>query len=237
MRTQIQWEMTSGCTLTIQQDSQKVDGLGGEIWSGGYTLARFVEKQTMKSSENTVIELGAGCGLVGFVLSSLGFPVVLTDALPELLHENYALNHKAFASPLEVQVASLDWEMPLSWPKEWKHNFTLIVGSEITQLGKELHTPLLNTIDYLLSSDTKDGQVLLSMDICTPLCVGTCTEKCTSSSFMQKAREKGFSTEIVEKIPLAEQRDVRSQKGVNGAPVVVDEDDYSIILRLCRLNI
>jgi len=61
---------------------------GSILWDGGQALAKFLAWKGMKSTglENRVaVELGAGTGIVGLTLGSLGVKVTLTDCEPEML--------------------------------------------------------------------------------------------------------------------------------------------------------
>jgi predicted nicotinamide N-methyase len=64
-------------------------GLGWRVWGAAHVLSRELCAPPMRAllARQRVLELGAGCGLCGFVAAALGArEVVLTDALPALLH-------------------------------------------------------------------------------------------------------------------------------------------------------
>jgi hypothetical protein len=88
-------------------------GSGLTLWDGAPALAKALELAAPDLSRATVLEVGAGTGLVGIAAAALGARrVVLTD-LPYALNntrEVVALNvGGAIPAGTEVTVAELDW--------------------------------------------------------------------------------------------------------------------------------
>ena len=103
----------------------------------------------------TLVELGAGTGLVGMTAAALGASVTCTDvakALP-LLQENINLNF----SPKEVE-QHLSVQR-LEWGKDHKNfascSFDYVVGADIIYL-EETFDSLLQTLIYLANCTGKD---------------------------------------------------------------------------------
>ncbi|RLN54819.1 hypothetical protein BBJ29_007534 [Phytophthora kernoviae] len=191
---------SSGACVRVVQDTTKVDGLGGEVWAGALVLCEFLDaNDTDYVCGRDVVELGAGCGLCGLVAAALGAKTaILTDEYPDLLASNIAMNCHIWAE----REAKSDSEVATSGALEWGvlesiapfvHKFDTVLGSEITQLGRDLHAPLLETVHSVLRPGA-NSVALLSMDLCRASCEGTCdVSKCTASHFVAAAKQTGFS--------------------------------------------
>jgi hypothetical protein len=184
-----------------------------------------------------VIELGAGCGLCGLVAASLGArTAVLTDEYPELLGRNIALNCKLWAareaagSPI-ASSGELEWGVAKS-VAPFARKFDTMLGSEITQLGRGLHAPLLETIRSVLRPGA-ESVALLSMDPCRSTCEGICDpSKCTASHFVAAAKQAGFKVVKHQAVRLASREAVKTLVGALGRPLHIDEDDWSVVFEL-----
>ncbi|KUF94087.1 Alcohol dehydrogenase 4 [Phytophthora nicotianae] len=225
--------------VRVVQDTTKVDGLGGEVWAGALVLCEFLETHDQEVvRERDVIELGAGCGLCGLVAASLGAKTtVLTDEFPDLLARNIAKNQhiweerEADGSSAIVSSGELEWGVAESIVP-FAHKFDTMLGSEITQLGRDLHVPLLETIRSVLRPGPK-STALLSMDPCRTTCEGTCNvSKCTASHFVAAAKQTGFTVHKHPSVRLATREAVTTLVGALGRPLHVDEDDWSVVFEL-----
>ncbi|TRM68414.1 putative methyltransferase-domain-containing protein [Schizophyllum amplum] len=101
---------TTPITVHLKVDASP--GCGGMHWPAGQTLGNYLAwRGTDAIVGRTVLELGAGTGLVGFVAGALGADVVITDQamLLPLMRENVALN----GLKDRVRVAELNWGEPL----------------------------------------------------------------------------------------------------------------------------
>mmetsp|Transcript_149549 Transcript_149549/g.461694 ORF Transcript_149549/g.461694 Transcript_149549/m.461694 type:complete len:282 (-) Transcript_149549:3-848(-) len=94
-----------------------VCGTGGVVWAGALALSSLLQErrgELLSGGCRRVVEIGAGCGLVGLVAASLageGARVVLTDeseAVLANLRHNVLANAGCFAA--QVDVARLAWE-------------------------------------------------------------------------------------------------------------------------------
>ncbi|POM69922.1 Hypothetical protein PHPALM_13744 [Phytophthora palmivora] len=142
-------EPRSSACIRVVQDTTKVDGLGGEVWVGALVLCEFLEAHDQEVVQGRdVIELGAGCGLCGLVAATLGAKtVVLTDEYPTYSRE-ISPRTSTFGMTARLTVdylGELEWGVSASIAP-FVHKFDTMVGSEITQLGRDLHIPLLETI-------------------------------------------------------------------------------------------
>lgn len=222
-------------TVRVTQDTTKVDGLGGEVWAGAYVLCEFLETHEAWVQGRNVLELGAGCGLCGLVSAALGARrVVLTDEYPDLLELNITKNAELWTGNDNASVASgmLEWgEQESMTPFLGK--FDLVLGSEITQLGRDLHRPLLETVRGVMAPGNADVVALLSMDPCRASCAADCdVRKCTASHFAETARNVGFSVTEHASVRLVSSAAVTSAVGALGRPLPVDEDDWSTVFEL-----
>lgn len=106
-----------GHHLTILQSPSSLGtpGVTGAVmWDSGIVLAKFLEHSVdfglIELNGKKVVELGSGCGLVGFIAALLGAEVILTD-LPDrlrLLKKNLEAN---FPGPIRgsAKVSELTW--------------------------------------------------------------------------------------------------------------------------------
>ncbi|KAF4127388.1 Lysine methyltransferase [Phytophthora infestans] len=233
------FRLRSDVCVRVVQDTTKVDGLGGEVWAGALVLCEFLEthKQEVVHGRD-VIELGAGCGLCGLVAASLGArKTVLTDEYPDLLAKNIMKNHHIWAergadgSSAIISSGELEWGIVGS-VAPFAHKFDTMLGSEITQLGRDLHVSLLETIRSVLRPGSKSVG-LLSMDPCRSTCKGTCNvSRCTASHFVAAAKQTGFTVRKHPSVRLASFEAVTTLVGALGRPLHVDEDDWSVIFEL-----
>ncbi|KAK1940187.1 Protein-lysine methyltransferase METTL21E [Phytophthora citrophthora] len=233
-----EFRLCSDFSVRVVQDTTKVDGLGGEVWAGALILCEFLQKNSHDMVQGRdVIELGAGCGLCGLVAAALSAKsVVLTDEYPDLLEKNITKNCHLWAER-EVEGLPVASSEELEWGVDesiapFAHKFDTVLGSEITQLGRGLHAPLLETIRSVLRPGAK-SVALLSMDACRATCEGACdVKKCTASHFVRTAMETGFTVHKHPLIQLASCEAVTTLVGALGRPLHIDEDDWSVVFEL-----
>lgn len=96
----------------------------GKIWESSVVLAHFIESKKLKPG-TTVLELGAGVGVVGLFAASWGQNVTITDNNDEALLFAMA---NAMLNDLQekAHVVKLDWTNP-----QMDKQFDYIIGSEI----------------------------------------------------------------------------------------------------------
>ncbi len=96
-----------GRRLEIEQRPFEPEGFASTVWDSAIVLSRYLERRGVRPGAHCV-ELGAGCGLPGLVLASLGARVTLTD-LPDnlpLLQRNVSANAAVAAA---ARVVPLPW--------------------------------------------------------------------------------------------------------------------------------
>ncbi|KAL3456824.1 putative methyltransferase-domain-containing protein [Aspergillus heterothallicus] len=101
--------------LLLKEDLK--EGCGGQLWPAGMVLAKYLIRQHHSTLvDKTIVELGAGGGLVGLGVASgckIGpSPIYITDQVPmlPLMEANIALNNLSSLVRAEV----LDWGEPVS---------------------------------------------------------------------------------------------------------------------------
>jgi len=126
-----------------------MDTTGRLVWPTAVPLLERIQAEYLneKSSILPVLEIGAGCGMLGMGLASTGFfDVMLTDQSVEWLENNVELNRTLVGD--NAKVASLNWgdegdaaqlEATLKAP------FKLIVGSDVLY-DHTSHASLVATI-------------------------------------------------------------------------------------------
>ncbi|KAK3282319.1 hypothetical protein CYMTET_9944 [Cymbomonas tetramitiformis] len=126
-----------GKHIDVTQDTALHDCCGGIIWETSFCLSRYLQKHLRKQvsrqlADFKVVELGAGCGLLGLVLSTMKCSVVLTDAPPALplLRRNVAENADKLTFP--AKVLPLDWESSSDLNAVKEHGpFDLLVATDV----------------------------------------------------------------------------------------------------------
>nr|CCA25248.1 conserved hypothetical protein [Albugo laibachii Nc14] len=220
------YTLHTGSKIQVVQDTRRVDGLGGEVWPGGYVLCSFLEKhQTKYCVSRKVIELGAGCGMCSLLASELGAESVLsTDEYTDLLITNVITSKS-------VSIATLVWGQ-FQAMECYKEQFDVVLGSEITQLGRQAHALLVETINFVLRPSSTSA-ALLSMDLCRQTCCGECDiYKCTTSHFISVAKGFGFLVKLHNPVQLVMNAQVQKAVGALGNRFPIDEKDWSIVIEL-----
>lgn len=155
--------LVGGSAVEVVQDHSTTEHSGGVVWETAFFLARYLEQHVLPGQEGLkIIELGAGCGLLGLALTRLGHDVVLTEqaiALP-----NLRTNVKAAAAAAEelpakkkrrLQIGTAK-ALGLAWGEKAELEavkkrgpFDLIVASDVV-FSTTFVEPLLKTIKALM---------------------------------------------------------------------------------------
>ncbi|KAJ5373570.1 hypothetical protein N7517_005576 [Penicillium concentricum] len=99
--------------LLLKEDLK--DGCGGQLWPAGMALAKYLlSRHAADLSDKTIVELGAGGGLVGLAMARgchLEHPIYITDQQPmfSLMKSNIQLNN---LGP-KATAAILNWGEPI----------------------------------------------------------------------------------------------------------------------------
>ncbi|KAJ1817096.1 Protein-lysine N-methyltransferase efm6, partial [Coemansia sp. RSA 2599] len=133
-------------------------GVGSTVWDAGLVLAKYLDRQAEEGkldlAGKTVLELGAGTGIVGIALAQLQpqCSVFVTDKqeLVPLLQRNIELNGATNAC-----AECLDWCRPEHRDGRWaEHKPDLILVSDGIW-ASDLHGPLADTLAHLAGSNTR----------------------------------------------------------------------------------
>ncbi|XP_007228982.2 protein N-lysine methyltransferase METTL21A [Astyanax mexicanus] len=137
--------------LRLAQDWNRL-GVAAVVWDAAVVLCMYLELGHVDLKGKTVIELGAGTGLVGIVAALLGANVTITDRKPALDFLSSNVNENV---PPELQGAVQVSE--LTWGEGLEHypsgSYDLILGADIVYL-EETFPALLKTLDHLSSENT-----------------------------------------------------------------------------------
>lgn len=137
--------------------------LWAKIWPASLPLAMLMQRQTPAPGE-TILEIGAGVGVVGLFAASRGFSVVISDNNPDALlfaRINALRNNLGHC----VEVRFVDFSS-----QDHQGHFSRIIGSEVLY-QEALYEPLLR---FFLShlrpgSGPEDGhgggEILMSADV------------------------------------------------------------------------
>ncbi|KAF2767018.1 hypothetical protein EJ03DRAFT_163252 [Teratosphaeria nubilosa] len=166
--------------ISLHEPALTADNLGLKTWASSYLLAKrmVLLKDTLPilPSDATILELGAGTGLVGLTAAAvLHRRVILTD-LPEIV-PNLATNATSNAALIashggSVRTAILDWSSPSTFSlptttattKSYpRHTFPLILAAD--PIYSPEHPGLLvNAVAYHLSR-AREARVVVEMPV------------------------------------------------------------------------
>jgi len=154
--------------LSVDQDNNLGETTGGIVWETSYFLGRYFEEKIARDeidlSSSKVLEVGAGCGLLGLILNRLkAKEVVLTElddssGVLNLLRKNVSQN----SGEGLVRACALDWSKAKDSTlfSEGANSFDLIVGTDVV-FRKDLVAPLLKICCHL--SKKKTGKVVFCL--------------------------------------------------------------------------
>lgn len=162
--------------LTIRNMQEHLDGLlqrrairdplkdlplWAKIWPGSFVLGRLLRKY--EPDGKSLLELGAGCGILSMVAARYGFArIVLSDIVEDALRFARA-NVLRNNLQNQVEVRRVDVTAPSRDPR-FGEGFDLIAASEILYLD-ELHRPLLKFLGRHLAPG---GKALFCTDLARP---------------------------------------------------------------------
>ncbi|NXM39370.1 MT21A methyltransferase, partial [Gymnorhina tibicen] len=153
-------------TIRLQQDWRRL-GVAAVVWDAAVVLCAYLEMEGIDLRDRSVIELGAGTGLLGIVVTLLGTKepagvralystcrarVTITDraAALEFLESNVQANLPPELRPRAV-VKELTWGKDLdNFPPG---AFDFVLGADIVYL-EETFAELLQTLEHLCSEQT-----------------------------------------------------------------------------------
>mmetsp|Transcript_93453 Transcript_93453/g.136512 ORF Transcript_93453/g.136512 Transcript_93453/m.136512 type:complete len:228 (-) Transcript_93453:158-841(-) len=142
---------------------KKRSGIDSEkTGNGGDTKSKKKRKcdKDVRTSVPKVLEVGAGCGLLGLVLSHLGAQVVLTEAAEamQILTSNVDKKQNSMNLPpaASAQALKVDWTSEADIKSLYDTNpslFDVIVGTDVI-FNTTLVTPLLKLLHRVSHADT-----------------------------------------------------------------------------------
>ncbi|GAX25702.1 hypothetical protein FisN_14Lh010 [Fistulifera solaris] len=144
-------------TLHIHQDSQVHEQhTGGIVWETSVLLLNFLLLSKVKIGKN-VLELGAGCGLLGLglALANDSVHVTVTDTAQVVaqVHKNVTTNQLQQDS--RIKVCAMDWtryQQDAIASSVTAHSFDTLVATDVL-FSPELVQPLLETMQYFAKPD------------------------------------------------------------------------------------
>jgi predicted nicotinamide N-methyase len=148
----------SNLVLNVVVDPQA--GIAFQLWPAAHVMCRWLESQpTSFLSGKKIIELGAGCGLVGLLCASNAFDasmVTITD-LPNVIphiNANIDANVGVFLSRDKVNAAALAWGQEDTWKHDFPTGSYDIILLSDCLYWESLFEPLLKTLLQLTNAET-----------------------------------------------------------------------------------
>ncbi|KAE8626717.1 hypothetical protein XENTR_v10006724 [Xenopus tropicalis] len=138
-----------GTELRITQHYGANLGVAAPVWDAALFLCGYFEEQKLDFKGKKVIELGAGTGIVGILVSLLGGHVTLTD-LPHALSQiqkNVSANVSSNNPP---QVCALSWGLD---QEKFPQDYDFVLGADIVYLH-DTYPLLIQTLQYLCGPQT-----------------------------------------------------------------------------------
>jgi predicted nicotinamide N-methyase len=157
----VAYRCIGGQHVTVQQDREAKVHTGGIVWETAFLLALFLEPQWPQPRPRHVLEVGAGCGLLGMVLAAAGSDVVLSEHPIALANLQRNVAACSAVAPERARVARLDWTeqgdvralAAAQLARGCPPCFDTIVGTDVV-FSEHLVVPLLDTIHTLADAHT-----------------------------------------------------------------------------------
>ncbi|KAM9319914.1 elongation factor Ts, mitochondrial [Gastrophryne carolinensis] len=124
-------------------------GVAAPVWDAALYLCSYFEAQQLDFKGKKIIELGAGTGVVGILLSLLGGQVTLTD-LPHALPQ---IEKNVFANIPDdhpINVCALSWGYDQG---KFPQDYDFIIGADIVY-QRETYEQLFQTLQHLCGPST-----------------------------------------------------------------------------------
>lgn len=156
-----------GEVFTTAKKAQQDDTTGVALWGaaviGAQWLADLSKQNPAIFAGKNILELGAGCGLMGLVCAAMQppplgvsfadvFPATLENLRHNCLLNNLSLNQKPQEGGVAGEVLHLDWCDSSSWPKDEcgaSKSYDIIVASDLIYESSAV-SPLVTVICQLL---------------------------------------------------------------------------------------
>ena len=130
--------------------------LWARIWEGAIVLADYIYRYA-PDTPSLFLEIGAGIGVVGITVASLGHKVVITDYNEDALRFAYVNALKNLGNRIKnVEIKKCDWRNP-----DLGQRFDFIIGSDVVYREDD-YEHLMNLFKEYLK---EDGEVILSEGI------------------------------------------------------------------------
>ncbi|XP_052814343.1 protein N-lysine methyltransferase METTL21A-like [Mya arenaria] len=179
--------------IIIKQDWKGL-GVAAVVWDAAEVLACYLESHTEVVHDRSVIELGAGAGLVGMVTALLGGQITITDREEVIEYLRSIVEKNVPEESLDrVSIQPLDWTKDLA---SFSQTFDVILGADIVYI-EEVFEDLLKT---LIKLSRKDTLILLSCRI----------RYDRDTRFLERLKEHF----VVEKILYSDKMDVNLYKAI-----------------------
>lgn len=230
--------------LCSNMSSTDHDLTGQIVWPACVLLSWFIHRNKVLFIHKVVIELGAGCGLGGFVAASHSKQCIITDGndiVCNLLHKN-----KEHLNAHNVRVEKLLWgleeEVVRVLPDPaWSPD--VIIGADVVLWPNQV-SHLLRTIRWLLARKGRTGVCFISYIVranttterlfSTAARMGLTIASVPVDSFLPAdCRDFDALEKMLLRIELAEGVDVERLQAEEACEVAEDEQQMDTLARPC----
>lgn len=164
---------------------------GRSVWDGALCLAKLLERQPLLVQGRSVLEVGAGRGVVGLSAALLGAKeVAMTDqayCIPALDKSIEASRNAWNGTGARMEVLELDWMRPEDFVHKrtesgLRIDFDIVLGADVVWL-EELAAPLAHSLGEVCRAGGGRSEVLIVHQ--------TRTER-TDEAFLNAMQAEGF---------------------------------------------
>jgi hypothetical protein len=183
------------CDLLCSNMSCTDHDLTGQIvWPASLQLSWFLAKHRSAIASKTVVELGAGCGLGGFVAAQFTSKSIITDGneiVVRLLERNKAhVKETPLQYPGQIEVKKLLWGLKDEVTQVVSDHgvVDVLIGADVILWPLQVF-PLLRTVRWFLSAKAETSVAYISYIV---------RAKSTTDLVHKHAKDLGLSIEVVE---------------------------------------
>ncbi|XP_064598548.1 protein N-lysine methyltransferase METTL21A-like [Liolophura sinensis] len=135
--------------IVVKQNWKEL-GVAAVVWDAAAVLCEYLDQNQHLVDGRTIIELGAGSGIVGIIAAYLGGRVTITEREVAMGYLNSVVHDNIDVDKYNVSVTTLDWTSDLT---EFPKPFQVILGADVIYI-EETFDDLVKTFRHLSDEKT-----------------------------------------------------------------------------------